>query len=96
MTTTFAILFVIAIIVDVAYRKRISTRRREIIIKSYSELLDEKLKFFSGIASKVITPENVYERCKQNGLEKYVVIDKSGKATIRNILLKELKKPNRI
>lgn len=91
MIALFLLLFVLfAIISDITYHRAITKEKYDIAMRSYAELYNEHQTFFSGIISKVITPEIVFERCKLNGIEKYLKLDKDGKKYINNVIVNNI------
>jgi hypothetical protein len=78
------------------YTNRPRIHIEKIVLMSANQLLYDKhsvARMFRRMDNPEIPPpldfniDNVYDKCIQNGIEKYLVVDDKGKAVIRQILL---------
>ena len=93
--TTIIIVFVVAFGLVLMYQYVLASKTNQIIVDSFNELQDEK-NSFKWLLDRTQTTdylawEELYDRCKEKGIEKYITLDDTGKRNIRGILMANLK-----
>lgn len=99
MTMTIIIIVLVlalafALGINLAYQHGLAVKTNEIIVKSFHELQDGENTFKWLLDNTKTTDylawEELYDKCRENGIEDFITLDDAGKMTIRGVLVDNL------